>query len=218
MLKQNRFTGPELFVFILSLIPLIPRRIYYQFLTVTEPPNLLMDIWLWGYQLLFITVPFCLFLFGRSLLRRQFLKAIVFLFPAYPVLNVVSWVSRVDSFSSAVYLLCFLLIVATLPLSFGPLVSRSRFTYWRLYLPLPYLIAYSVYESQVPVEMNIRVDLVIIYPVLTVITIIGLVRWAATIIYNFSSHRWHLMMANQTLHPAQPRWIASERVSSSVKL
>ena len=45
--------------------------------------------------------------------------------------------------------------------------ARSRMFRVNLYLPLALLVLYVLYEFQVPPEANIRIDLLVLYPLLT---------------------------------------------------
>lgn len=53
--------------------------------------------------------------------------------------------------------------------------GRNR---WTFFLPVLALALYAVYESGMPTRMDIRLDLIVIWPLLGVNIVATLIRWA----------------------------------------
>lgn len=81
-----------------------------------------------------------------------------------------------DSFAPLAWILT-LIVAVCFAFNFFP--NRGSTFNWVLALAVLLWALYSCWETFFidPVKDNIRVDLVVIFPVLLVVTIIGLVRW-----------------------------------------
>ena len=71
---------------------------------------------------------------------------------------------------------CLFGLVAFALLSIVPWRLRDGRNRWTLWLPLAALIIYAVYETSMPARWDIRLDLVLIAPLLFVVLIAWLVR------------------------------------------
>ena len=61
------------------------------------------------------------------------------------------------------------------------LFSRRRRLFWDISIPASIVLLYLIYESAVPPEVNIRIDLLIIYPVLLFVVVPGLINLRRTL-------------------------------------
>lgn len=61
-------------------------------------------------------------------------------------------------------------------LSIAPWPLRARRNRWTLWLPLGATVIYGIYEATMPTRWDIRLDLVLIAPLLVVIAVAWLVR------------------------------------------
>lgn len=66
-------------------------------------------------------------------------------------------------------LVCFVLSLIPFPLSKG-------WKSWSLYIPIVGTLLYVVYEELMPAEMNIRVDLIYLYPILISLWLNGIAK------------------------------------------
>lgn len=74
--------------------------------------------------------------------------------------------------------LCLLGIAATALLSLIPWRLRDGRGRWSLWLPVPLIAFYIAYEAAMPARMDIRLDLVLIWPMLA----IGLLAWVVRLL------------------------------------
>jgi hypothetical protein len=66
---------------------------------------------------------------------------------------------------------CFFGLLGVSVLSLIPWALRDGRNRWTLWLPIPALAFYFAYEWYMPTRMNIRLDLVLIWPLLAVVLI-----------------------------------------------
>lgn len=61
------------------------------------------------------------------------------------------------------------------------LFSRRRRLFWDISIPASIVLLYLIYESAIPPEVSIRIDLLIVYPVLLFVVVPGLVNLIRTL-------------------------------------
>jgi hypothetical protein len=71
---------------------------------------------------------------------------------------------------------CLILIIILSIISLIPWKLKSGKNRWTLALPVLGILTYLVYESTMPSNWNIRMDLVLLMPPLAVIIFLGLIR------------------------------------------
>lgn len=71
---------------------------------------------------------------------------------------------------------CFFLILGFGLISIIPWRLKSGKNRWTLILPIFAILVYVVYEFTMPSNWDIRVDLLLLWPVLVMILLLGLVR------------------------------------------
>ncbi len=81
-----------------------------------------------------------------------------------------------DPFLNRILNACLFAIGALALLSLFPWTMKSGKNRWTLVLPLLGIVVYAAYEYAMPNNWDIRLDLVLIWPVLIVIVISGLLR------------------------------------------
>jgi len=79
---------------------------------------------------------------------------------------------------------CLVLFVLSLGRTRSP-TFRQRCAVAVFVVPLATVVLYAIYEAGIPPEMNIRVDLLLIYPVLA----IDFLFWPALLVRYFSNRR-----------------------------
>lgn len=83
------------------------------------------------------------------------------------------------------FCLWFLLVLALISLI--PWRLKHGKNRWTLMLPVMSILIYMGYELLMPDNWNIRMDLILIWPVLTLIILLGLVRFILIRFYNSRS-------------------------------
>lgn len=73
---------------------------------------------------------------------------------------------------------CFYLMLALGILSMIPWSLKAGKNRWTILLPIAIVVIYTIYELTMPSSWNIRVDLLMLWPLLLMTTLIGLLRWA----------------------------------------
>ena len=71
---------------------------------------------------------------------------------------------------------CFYGLVALAVFALIPWPLRNQRNRWTLWLPLPALALYAGYETSMPARMDIRLDLVLIWPLLLIVFAAWLIR------------------------------------------
>lgn len=81
-----------------------------------------------------------------------------------------------DPFLNQILTTCFFLILGLGLVSIIPWGLKSGGNRWTLIVPFLAILVYLVYEHTMPSNWDIRVDLLLIWPVLGLILLLGLVR------------------------------------------